>query len=285
MLIESVVGVVALIAATALAPGDYFAINIDLARQEHWRPILESMGFTAQHLHEYEAAVGEQLQGRSGGAVSLAVGMTQIFTGLPFFRALAGFWYHFAIMFEALFILTTIDTGTRVARFLVQEMLGRANPKLGRPDWWPGAMLSTGLVVLAWSYFIWTGSIDTIWPMFGISNQLLAVVALAVAGTVLVNAGRARYLWVTVVPMLFVAATTLTAGVQMVFQRFLPMTGAQDCGDPFQGRAERRAHGDHDRLRVGDPGRHRAPLDPGAPRHGRPGAGAAGGALRSAPAP
>jgi carbon starvation protein len=235
MLIESVVGVVALIAATALAPGDYFAINIDLARQEHWRPVLESMGFTAQHLHEYEAAVGEQLQGRSGGAVSLAVGMTQIFTGLPFFRALAGFWYHFAIMFEALFILTTIDTGTRVARFLVQEMLGRAHPRLGRPDWWPGAVLSTGLVVLAWSYFIWTGSIDTIWPMFGISNQLLAVVALAVAGTVIVNAGRARHVWVTVVPMLFVATTTLTAGVQMIFERFLPMTRAADAATRFKG--------------------------------------------------
>ncbi len=235
MLIEGLVGVVALIAATALAPGDYFAINIDLARQAHWLPLLDGMGFPIERLHEYERLVGEQLQGRAGGAVSLAVGMTQIFTGLPFFRHLAAFWYHFAIMFEALFILTTIDTGTRVARFLVQEMMGRAHPRLGRPDWVPGSLLATGLVVLAWGYFIWTGTVDTIWPMFGISNQLLAVVALAVAGTVLVNAGRARYLWVTCVPMAFVTVTTLTAGVQLIGQRFWPLTRGADRALAFKG--------------------------------------------------
>ncbi len=235
MLIEGLVGVVALIAATSLVPGDYFAINVDLARQGQWLPILEKMGFSVQNLKGFEAMIGEQLQGRSGGAVSLAVGMTQIFIGLPFFRHLAAFWYHFAIMFEALFILTTIDAGTRVARFLVQEMMGRAHPKLGRPDWVPGSMIATGLVVLAWSYFIWTGSIDTIWPMFGISNQLLAVVALAVAGTVLVNAGRARYLWVTVAPMLFVSVTTLTAGIELIFQRFLPAARGADPAARFKG--------------------------------------------------
>jgi carbon starvation protein len=126
-------------------------------------------------------------------------------------------------MFEALFILTTIDTGTRVARFLVQEVAGRFHPRFGRTDWLPGAVVSTGLVVLAWSYFIWTGSIDTIWPMFGISNQLLAVIALAVAGTVLVNAGKTRHLWTTLVPMCWVSTTTLTAGYQLVFSKFLPM--------------------------------------------------------------
>jgi carbon starvation protein len=230
MLIESVVGVVALIAAASLPPGDYFAINIDLAKQAHWLPVLEKMGFSIQNLHAYEAAVREQLQGRSGGAVSLAVGMAQIFSGIPFFRALTSFWYHFAIMFEALFILTTIDTGTRVARFLVQEVAGKFHPKLGRPDWLPGAVISTGLIVLAWGYFIWTGSIDTIWPMFGISNQLLAVVALAVAGTVLINAGRGRYVWVTLLPMLWVTSTTMTAGYALVFHRFLPM--ARTAGDP-----------------------------------------------------
>jgi carbon starvation protein len=235
MLIESVVGVVALIAATALAPGDYFAINIDLAKQPHWQPILERMGFVMQDLRALEAAVGEQLQGRTGGAVSLAVGMSQIFAGLPFFRHLTAFWYHFAIMFEALFILTTIDTGTRVARFLVQELMGRFSPRLGRPDFLPGTLLSTGLVVCAFSYFIWTGSIDTIWPMFGVSNQLLAVVALAVASTVLVNAGRARYLWVTVTPMLFVAVTTTTAGIQLIIQRFWPMLRSTDGALRFRG--------------------------------------------------
>ncbi len=236
MLVEGLVGVVALIAATSLYPGDYFAINIDLHRQAQWMPVLEKMGFTVQNLRAFEAAVGEDLQGRSGGAVSLAVGMAQIFSGIPLFRSLVGFWYHFAIMFEALFILTTIDTGTRVARFLVQEVAGKVHPKLGRTDWLPGAMVSTALVVLAWSYFIWTGSIDIIWPMFGISNQLLAVVALAVAGTVLVNAGRARYLWVTLLPMLFVTTTTTTAGVQLITGRFLPMARLADRALAFKGR-------------------------------------------------
>jgi carbon starvation protein len=235
MLIESLVGVVALIAAASLHPGDYFAINIDLHRQAQWMPILAKMGFTVQNLQAFEAAVGEELRGRSGGAVSLAVGMAQIFSGIPIFRSLVGFWYHFAIMFEALFILTTIDTGTRVARFLVQEVAGKAHPKLGRTDWLPGTIVSTGLVVVAWSYFIWTGSIDTIWPMFGISNQLLAVVALAVAGTVLVNAGRTQYLWVTLLPMLFVTTTTATAGVQLIAGRFLPMARNPDRAVAFKG--------------------------------------------------
>ncbi len=235
MLIESLVGVVALIAACSLHPGDYFAINIDLAKQAQWMPVLQKMGFGVHNLQALEGAVGEQLQGRSGGAVSLAVGMAQIFSGIPFFRALTSFWYHFAIMFEALFILTTIDAGTRIARFLVQEIFGRFHPRLGRSDWLPGAFLSTGLVVVAWSYFIWTGSIDTIWPMFGISNQLLAVVALAVAGTVLVNAGRARYLWVTMAPMLWVTATTMTAGYQLTFGRFLPLTHSPDAATAFKG--------------------------------------------------
>ena len=112
-------------------------------------------------------------------------------------RHLLDYWYHFAIMFEALFILTTIDAGTRVARFLVGEFLGRAYAPFARHDWMPGAMVSTALVVAAWAYFIWAGSISTIWPMFGIANQLLASVALAVGTTVIINAGRARYAWVT----------------------------------------------------------------------------------------
>jgi carbon starvation protein len=235
MLMESIVGVVALIAATSLMPGDYFAINIDLAKQPQWQPVLERMGFVMHDLRAMEAAVGEQLQGRTGGAVSLAVGMAQIFSGLPFFRHLMAFWYHFAIMFEALFILTTIDTGTRVARFLIQEVMGRFSPRMGRPDFLPSTLLSTGMIVVAYSYFIWTGSIDTIWPMFGVSNQLLAVVALAVSGTVLVNVGRARYLWVTVAPMLFVAVTTITAGIQLITQRFIPMMKGDNPALRFRG--------------------------------------------------
>ena len=128
-------------------------------------------------------------------------------------------------------ILTTVDSGTRVGRFLVQEALGRVWPKFGDTNWLPGAMVSTAIMVLLWGYFIWTGSINTIWPMFGIANQLLAVVALSVVGTVMANAGRARYLWVAVVPMLFVTATTMTAGFQLL-ERFWELTKSTVPGDP-----------------------------------------------------
>jgi carbon starvation protein len=226
MLIEGLVGVVALIAACSLQPGDYFSINVDLARQPgfHDQMLKANLAeFGEPHeLGGFEKGVGEQLQGRSGGAVSLAVGISKIFSGLPGFSKLVSFWYHFAIMFEALFILTTIDTGTRIARFLVQELGGRIHPAFGKPDWMPGAVISTALVVAGWSYFIWTGSIDTIWPMFGIANQLLAAIALSVATTVMINAGRGKYAWATLGPMAFVMTTTLSAAWQLVFDRFLP---------------------------------------------------------------
>jgi len=226
MLIEGLVGIVALIAACSLQPGDYFSINVDLAKQPAFHDQMMKAGiaeFGEPHeLGSFEKGVGEQLQGRSGGAVSLAVGISKIFSGLPGFSRLMSFWYHFAIMFEALFILTTIDTGTRIARFMVQELGGRLHPKFGRQDWMPGAVLSTLAVVICWSYFIWTGSIDTIWPMFGIANQLLAAIALSVATTVMINAGRGRYALVTLLPMAFVMTTTLTAAWQLVFDRFLP---------------------------------------------------------------
>ncbi len=151
--------------------------------------------------------------------MSLAVGMSKIFSNLPGFEKLIAFWYHFAIMFEALFILTTVDTGTRIARFLVQELVGKAWPRFGRPGWLPGAMVSTALVVLAWGYFIWTGNIDTIWPMFGIANQLLAVVALCVVTAVLFNTGRGRYAWISLAPLAFVLTTTTSAGVLLI-ERF-----------------------------------------------------------------
>jgi carbon starvation protein len=226
MLIEGLVGIVALIAACSLEPGDYFSINVDLAKQPGFHDQMVKAGLPdmcePHELGVFEKGVGEQLQGRSGGAVSLAVGISKVFSGLPGFSALMSFWYHFAIMFEALFILTTIDTGTRIARFIVQELAGRIHPKIGRPDWIPGALLSTAMVVVCWGYFIWTGSIDTIWPMFGIANQLLAAIALSVATTVMVNAGRGRYAWATLVPMAWVMATTLSAGYQLVFKKFLP---------------------------------------------------------------
>jgi len=228
MLIEGLVGVVALIAATALHPGDYFAINVPPA-------VFATLGIPEVNLHALEAAVGETVTGRTGGAVSLAVGMAQIFSALPGMKGLMDYWYHFAIMFEALFILTTIDAGTRVARFLVQEFFGHFYKPFARTDWMPGTIVSTGLVVLAWGYFIWTGSIGTIWPMFGISNQLLAVVALLIGTTILINMGRTRYVWVTVGPLLFLSTTTLTAGFLSIRDNFWPMAVGPNAALNVQG--------------------------------------------------
>ena len=216
MLCEGFVGVMALIAATALHPGDYFAINTSAS-------VFQGLGMPAVNLAALQTAVGENVVARPGGAVSLAVGMAQIFSGLPGMRGLMAYWYHFAIMFEALFILTTIDAGTRVGRFLLQEFIGRAWKPFGQPDWLPGSLISTSLMVLGWAYFIWTGSINTIWPMFGIANQLLAAVALAVGTTILINMGRAKYAWVTLAPLCFLSVTTLTAGYMSVRDNFWPM--------------------------------------------------------------
>jgi len=234
MLIEGLVGVVALIAACSLAPGDYFAINTDLRQAPRFEQKLTEMGYAPTELRRYEQETGEQLEGRAGGAVSLAVGIAQIFSGFPWLARLVSFWYHFAIMFEALFILTTIDTGTRVARFLLQEVGGKVWPKFGQQDWLPGSIVSSAVAVSCWGYFILTGNIDTIWPMFGIANQLLAVVALAVVGTVMVNAGRARYLWVVGIPMAFVTLTTTTAGYQLI-GRFLEMGKSPIPSESFKG--------------------------------------------------
>jgi carbon starvation protein len=228
MLIEGVVGIMALIAATAMHPGDYFAINTTPAA-------FANLGIPIVNLPSLESAVGETVAGRPGGAVSLAVGIAQIFTGLPGMRGLMDYWYHFAIMFEALFILTTIDTGTRVARFLVQEFFGQFYAPMAKQEWLPGSVVSTLLVVSAWGYFIWTGSISTIWPMFGIANQLLASVALAVGTTIMINSGKARYAWVTLVPLSFVAITTLTAGVLSVRTNFWPMAIGPNASQHFQG--------------------------------------------------
>jgi carbon starvation protein len=225
MLIEGLVGVLALIAASSLNPADYFNINVDLNKQPAFEKLCaenEKLSFirsSPSELAEFERETHEQLRGRSGGAVSLAVGMAKIFSGVhESFRTLVAFWYHFAIMFEALFILTTVDTGTRIARFLVQELAGKVWPRCGQTCWLPGAVVSTALVVVGWGYFIWTGSIQTIWPMFGIANQLLAVVALCVVTSALFNAGRARYAWVSLLPLAFVITTTGTAGAQLIIR-------------------------------------------------------------------
>src|SRR6478672_10850083 len=232
MLMEGVVGIVALIAATSLFPGDYFAINTnqrtDAQKASYTRMVEEqtAQGFDVrpQEIDRLEQESGEKnLRGRTGGAVTLALGIAKIFDGIPGLRGLMKYWYHFAIMFEALFILTTIDTGTRVARFLVGEFGGRFYKRFEEPNWQPGAIVASALVVAAWATFIWSGSISTIWPMFGIANQLLAAVALCVATTVIINLGKARYAWVTIVPLSFVATTTLVAGWESITDIFWPL--------------------------------------------------------------
>jgi carbon starvation protein len=301
MLMEGLVGITALLAATALPPADYFAINTDpkiavvasdkgglagsaeeLARLDpvmtpddrrrlglkdgesataaagkqvklsevlrlsngslaalgyHADPReahaselshadFKRLGVKVEDLPTLAEATDEVIAARTGGAVSLAVGMARVFSGLPGMRALLDYWYHFAIMFEALFILTTIDTGTRVGRFLLQEFLGRFNKKLGDPSWVPGAVLSSLVIVIGWSYFILTGSIATIWPMFGIANQLLASVALAVGTTILIKeAKKPAYAWVTLGPLMFVGTTTITAGLRSLVEVYVPMIG------------------------------------------------------------
>jgi carbon starvation protein len=217
MMAESLVGVLALIAATSMYQGDYFAINSTAAE-------FGKLGLHTVNLDAFSREVGEKLAGRTGGAVSLAIGMAQIFRGLPGMDRLLAYWYHYAIMFEALFIMTTIDAGTRVARYVMQELLGRAHKSFANTAWVPGNLIATFFVVLGWGYLIYTGSVSTIWPLFGIGNQLLATIALAVSTTFLINMGKAKYALLTGIPMLFVGVTTVTAGVLSVKNIFWPLT-------------------------------------------------------------
>jgi carbon starvation protein len=309
MLMEGLVGVTALIAASCLSPPDYFAINTDpavaivaspssgghgLARSADDLAALDAPGVlstrdrqalglregetaaslakpgatirasTALHLgNRALAALGysvdasephatslddadflrlgiavtdlpglsqganEVVAARTGGAVSLAIAVAKIFSGLPGMKTLLAYWYHFAIMFEALFVLTTIDTGTRIGRFLVQELVGRAWPRFGETSSTPGALVSTFFIVAGWSYFILTGSIATIWPMFGVANQLLASAALCVATSIILREGKQRsYAFITLLPLAFVSVTTITAGVQAIKNLYLPMMAA-----------------------------------------------------------
>jgi carbon starvation protein len=217
MIAESMVGVLALIAACSMYPGDYFAINTTPAVFSH-------LGMSTVNLDMFSREVGEKLAGRTGGAVSLAVGMAQIFKGLPGMSRLMGYWYHYAIMFEALFILTTVDTGTRVARYVLQELMGKVYKPFGNSVWLPGNLITSFFVVMGWGYLIYTGNISTIWPLFGTGNQLLATIALAVTTTFLINMGKQKYALITAIPMCFVGVTTVTAGVLSIKNIFWPLT-------------------------------------------------------------
>ncbi len=230
MLLESFVGVMAMVAACSMTPGVYFAINSPASivggTPTAAAATISQWGFplTPQTMTDLARLVGEKtLLNRTGGAPSLAVGMAQIFSNTIGGERLLSIWYHFAIMFEALFILTVLDAGTRVGRFMVQELGGRVWKPFARTSWLPGTMLSSAVIVGAWGYFLYQGVIDplgginSLWPLFGISNQLLGAVALVVATTILLKMGRLRWIWVTVIPMIALITITMTAGYQKVF--------------------------------------------------------------------
>jgi carbon starvation protein len=230
MLLESFVGVMAMVAACAMTPGVYFAINspasIVGATSDAAAATISSWGYPlqAQTMTDLARAVGETtLLNRAGGAPSLAVGMAQIFSSTIGGPRLLSIWYHFAIMFEALFILTVLDAGTRVGRFMVQELGGRVWKTFGRTGWLPGILLSSALIVGAWGYFLYQGVVDplgginSLWPLFGIANQLLAAVALVVATTILLKMGRIRWVWLTLIPTVWLVIITMTASYQKIF--------------------------------------------------------------------
>ena len=222
MLVEGAVSIMALIAATSLLPLDYFQINVPVEKLQAILPKLHAMGFRESNLDQLSASVGEKIAGRTGGAVSLGVGMAYIFSSIPGMKHLMSYWYHFAIMFEALFILTTIDAGTRIGRFLLQEALGKVYKPFQKTNWLPGNLITSGLMVFAWAYFIFTGTVSTIWPMFGTANQLLATIALAIGTSFIINRGRKKYAWVTILPMIFVGVTTMTAALLNIRNIYIP---------------------------------------------------------------
>ncbi len=230
MLMESFVGVMAMVAACALDPGVFFAINSPAgvvgATAQQAAATISGWGFPLDPatMEQLARSVGEEtLLNRTGGAPSLAVGMAHIFSGSIGGERLLGIWYHFAIMFEALFILTVLDAGTRVGRFMVQELAGRYLPWVARTGSWPSTLATSGVIVAAWGYFLYQGVLDplgginSLWPLFGIANQILASVALVVATTILLKMGRTRYLWVTLVPMAWLVTVTLTGSWQKLF--------------------------------------------------------------------
>ncbi|MDC8101429.1 MULTISPECIES: carbon starvation protein A [Chryseobacterium] len=220
MLVEGFVALMALIAACTLMPGDYFAINTPKESYDAFlaaHPALHGVD-----IDYYSQKIGIDLHGRTGGAVSLAVGMAHIFNKIPYMDQLTAYWYNFAIMFEAVFILTAIDAGTRVGRFFLQEMLGSVIPKFNDKNWVPGIIISSLLFTFAWGYLVYTGNVSSIWPLFGISNQLLAACGLIVCTTMLIRMNRGKYALCSAIPGVFMAGITFWAGYIQVATIYIP---------------------------------------------------------------
>lgn len=220
MLVEGFVALMALIAACTLMPGDYFAINTPKEAYDAF--LAQNPGLGTVDLNHFSEKIGVDLHGRTGGAVSLAVGMAHIFNKIPFMDDVMAYWYNFAIMFEAVFILTAIDAGTRVGRFFLQEMLGSVVPKFNDKNWMPGIIISSLLFTFSWGYLVYTGNVSSIWPLFGISNQLLAACGLIVCTTMLIRMNRKKYALCAAIPGVFMALITFWAGYEQVVNIYVP---------------------------------------------------------------
>ncbi|WP_256011903.1 carbon starvation CstA family protein [Desertivirga xinjiangensis] len=220
MLVEGFVALMALIAACTLVPGDYFAINTPKEMYDAF--LAQHPELAAVDLQHFSERIGVDLHGRTGGAVSLAVGMAHIFNKIPFMDDVMAYWYNFAIMFEAVFILTAIDAGTRVGRFFLQEMLGNVYPKFNDKNWMPGVIICSLLFTFSWGYLVYTGNVSSIWPLFGISNQLLAACGLIVCTTMLIRLNRKKYALTSAIPGVFMAIITFWAGYEQIKNIYLP---------------------------------------------------------------
>lgn len=215
MLLEAFISLMALIAATALPTADYFAINSLPA-------VFDTLHLVPKDLSMLEGLVGETLSGRTGGSVSLAVGMTYVFHKIPFLTGIMSYWYHFCIMFEALFILTTIDSGTRIGRYLLQDLFGKIYKPLANKQSKFNLIFFSALMSLSWGLLLYSGNISTIWPLFGVANQTLAAIAFAIGTSVLIQMKKEKYTPITIIPMIFIGITTITASIENIFNNYIP---------------------------------------------------------------
>ncbi|MBU3101597.1 MULTISPECIES: carbon starvation CstA family protein [Clostridium] len=215
MLIEAFIALMALIAASVLPTADYFAINSLPA-------VFDKLNMIPKELPMLSGMVGEQLAGRPGGSVSLAVGMSYVFYKIPGLTKLMAYWYHFCIMFEALFILTTIDAGTRIGRYLLQDLAASIYKPFAKKNSWGNIILFSALMSFSWGYLLYTGNVSTIWPLFGVANQTLAAIAFAIGTTFLIKNGKQKYMLITVLPLIFISVTTFTAAIENIFNNYIP---------------------------------------------------------------